>query len=186
MKSESESQTTSKILIFILFSTGDWSLSINGTTPAIVAQKLQTWITGPKSPGLIILEHELTTESVNAFMNAYPLMKSNKWKLPSVAQIATSVVDNTTGNAWWNAPNGNQGPVTSSTFGYVAVATSLSSSGSESETTPLTTGQPARTSATSSSTLSPHKASSNSAISSSIVSIYTVVFSVLLSALGIL
>jgi chitin deacetylase len=165
---------------YFIFSTGDWSLSINGTTPAIVAQKLHTWITGPKSPGLIILEHELTTESVNAFMNAYPLMKSNKWNLPSVARIATSVVDNTTGSAWWNAPNGNQGPVTSSTFGYVAAATTSSTSTQPGQSPAQATSA---SSASSSSPSAKKQMSTNSATLSHSVSLRTIIFSILISTL---
>ena len=40
---------------------------------------LENWITGPKSPGLIILEHELSNMSVSAFINAFPLVKANGW-----------------------------------------------------------------------------------------------------------
>ncbi len=42
---------------------------------------------GPKSPGLVILEHELTEDTVQAFMNAYPVMKSNGWEIESLALI---------------------------------------------------------------------------------------------------
>jgi chitin deacetylase len=44
--------------------------------------------TGPKTPGLIILEHELSTQSVNAFIAAYPVMKANGWNITSAAQLA--------------------------------------------------------------------------------------------------
>jgi hypothetical protein len=42
------------------------------------------WLTGPKTPGLIILEHELTNASAQAFIDAYPLMVSQQWQLHSV------------------------------------------------------------------------------------------------------
>lgn len=42
---------------------------------------------GPKTPGLVILEHELSDLSVASFMSAYPLMVSNGWKLVSLAQV---------------------------------------------------------------------------------------------------
>jgi chitin deacetylase len=59
----------------------DWQLSEPGTkyTPASVNKSLVGWITGPKSPGLVILEHELSNMSVQAFINVYPLMKSQGW-----------------------------------------------------------------------------------------------------------
>jgi hypothetical protein len=44
--------------------------------------------TGPKSPGLIILEHELSNQSVKAFIDAYPVMKANGWNITSTAELA--------------------------------------------------------------------------------------------------
>ncbi|KAF7352789.1 Carbohydrate esterase family 4 protein [Mycena venus] len=67
--------------------TEDWSLTSGGTTAQIINASMTEWITGPKSPGLIILEHELSDQSVASFMSAYPLMKSNNWITASVAQI---------------------------------------------------------------------------------------------------
>lgn len=40
----------------------------------------------PKSPGLIILEHEIASVTVDAFMTAYPMIKSNGWKFMSLAK----------------------------------------------------------------------------------------------------
>ena len=45
------------------------------------------WLTGPKTPGLIILEHELTNQTVQAFIDAYPLMISSGWQVESTAQV---------------------------------------------------------------------------------------------------
>lgn len=42
---------------------------------------------GSKSPGLIVLEHELSDGSVQAFMDAYPLMNQYGWTVTSVAQL---------------------------------------------------------------------------------------------------
>lgn len=42
---------------------------------------------GPKTPGLIILEHELSDESVHAFIDNYPLIGANGWNPVSVAQL---------------------------------------------------------------------------------------------------
>ena len=50
-------------------------------------QNLQKWITGPKSPGLVILEHELSNDTVGAFMQAFPLIAQNGWKFESVARM---------------------------------------------------------------------------------------------------
>jgi hypothetical protein len=68
--------------------TSDWSLGEpGGTTPQAVQANLQKWLAGPKNPGLIILEHELSNESVQAFITAYPLIKQNNWTLTSVAEL---------------------------------------------------------------------------------------------------
>ena len=50
------------------------------------------WLTGPKHPGLMILEHELTEQSSQAFIDAYPLMVSTGWNLQSAAEINGSDV----------------------------------------------------------------------------------------------
>jgi chitin deacetylase len=42
-----------------LCSTEDWSIASGGTTSAAVSKNLQKWFHGPKSPGIIILEHEV-------------------------------------------------------------------------------------------------------------------------------
>jgi len=68
--------------------TEDWSLDeAGGTNPEAIQANFERWLTGPKSPGLIVLEHELTNESVQAFITAYPLMKQNNWTLVSTAEL---------------------------------------------------------------------------------------------------
>ncbi|KAJ7704191.1 carbohydrate esterase family 4 protein [Mycena olivaceomarginata] len=69
--------------------TSDWSLTETppGTTSDAIAKNMQTWLTGPKSPGLIILEHELTKESTASFVAAYPVMQQNGWNLVSLAAL---------------------------------------------------------------------------------------------------
>jgi hypothetical protein len=68
--------------------TSDWSLGeAGGATPQQVQANLQTWLAGPKNPGLIILEHELSDASVQAFITAFPLIKQNNWTLTSVAEL---------------------------------------------------------------------------------------------------
>ena len=69
------------------FSTEDWSLSTGGTTPEAISASITGWLTGPKSPGLMILEHELSDQTVQVFVDAYPLMVSTGWILESAANI---------------------------------------------------------------------------------------------------
>lgn len=68
-------------------STEDWSLTTGGTTPQKINASMTKWLTGPKQPGLVILEHELSDQSVQAFIDAYPVMKSNGWNVVSVARM---------------------------------------------------------------------------------------------------
>ncbi|KAF8910686.1 hypothetical protein CPB85DRAFT_1253239 [Mucidula mucida] len=79
-------------------STEDWSMATNGTTMQAINASMTQWLTGPKSPGLIILEHELTDDTVQAFMDAFPVMKSNGWETKSVALLsADSAYQNSDG-----------------------------------------------------------------------------------------
>ncbi|KZO96999.1 carbohydrate esterase family 4 protein [Calocera viscosa TUFC12733] len=64
----------------------DWSISTGYTTLPAVEAQLNAWVTGGKSPGLEILEHELTNDTIGAFMNAYPAMVSNGWQIKPVPE----------------------------------------------------------------------------------------------------
>ncbi|KZP33025.1 carbohydrate esterase family 4 protein [Athelia psychrophila] len=68
--------------------TNDWSLTTGGTTSSQISQEMDQWLTGPHSPGLIILEHELSTQSVQAFIDNYPKMKANGWTVVSDARLS--------------------------------------------------------------------------------------------------
>ncbi|KAJ7589699.1 glycoside hydrolase/deacetylase [Mycena floridula] len=72
--------------------TEDWSLTLPApfTTPALIASNMTQWLTGPKTPGLMILEHELSDQSVDAFIAAYPQMKSQGWNTESAARLLSS------------------------------------------------------------------------------------------------
>ncbi|KAJ7119949.1 chitin deacetylase [Mycena crocata] len=66
----------------------DWSIgSPGGTTPGVVNSSMTEWLTGPKNPGLIILEHESSVDTIHAFMAAYPVMVQNKWNPVSLATL---------------------------------------------------------------------------------------------------
>ncbi|KAF5370107.1 hypothetical protein D9758_001048 [Tetrapyrgos nigripes] len=87
--------------------TEDWSLISGGTTLDVIQNSMTQWLTGPKEPGLVILEHETSDLSVQAFINAYPLIKSNGWTTKSLAQIA----NDTDTSPYRNAPSTQDGPV---------------------------------------------------------------------------
>ncbi|EIW76113.1 carbohydrate esterase family 4 protein [Coniophora puteana RWD-64-598 SS2] len=69
--------------------TNDWSLSepVPLTTSTEIHANMTQWLTGPKTPGLVILEHELSNASVQSFIDAYPMMTSNKWNVVSLAAL---------------------------------------------------------------------------------------------------
>ncbi|KAJ6527701.1 hypothetical protein B0H19DRAFT_1275066 [Mycena capillaripes] len=69
--------------------TNDWSLTDSppGTSAAAISSSMHKWLTGPKSPGLIILEHELSPQSVATFVAAYPVMQQTGWNIMSLAQL---------------------------------------------------------------------------------------------------
>jgi len=67
-------------------------------TDASVTASLTGWLTGPKSPGLFILEHELSNDTVNCFINTYPLHASNGWISKGIPDVLA--------HAWYqNAQN---------------------------------------------------------------------------------
>ncbi|KAF8575625.1 carbohydrate esterase family 4 protein [Ramaria rubella] len=72
----------------------DWLMDTAGTTLPKVEASINGWYTGPKSPGLIILEHELTNSTAGAFINTYPTMKSNNWTAVSAVQLFDGAYQN--------------------------------------------------------------------------------------------
>jgi peptidoglycan/xylan/chitin deacetylase (PgdA/CDA1 family) len=46
-----------------------------------------TFVPGSQTPGLVILEHELSDAAVNSFIAAYPLIKQYNWNLQSLASV---------------------------------------------------------------------------------------------------
>lgn len=67
-------------------------MATGGTTLQAINASMTKWLNGPKSPGLIILEHELTNQTVQAFEDAYPLMVQTGWKMESTARVNDSSV----------------------------------------------------------------------------------------------
>lgn len=67
--------------------TNDWAITENPPTQSVsgATKVLTKAYAGPKSPGLCILEHELSTQSVNIFINNFPLIAQNGWTAKSIA-----------------------------------------------------------------------------------------------------
>jgi len=42
---------------------------------------------GPKSPGLVVLEHEDSDDALQAFVDAFPKILENGWKFESLARL---------------------------------------------------------------------------------------------------
>ncbi|KAL1946775.1 hypothetical protein VTO73DRAFT_14879 [Trametes versicolor] len=117
--------------------TEDWSVgSPGGATRPEVNANLEKWITGPKSPGLVILEHELSNDTVGAFMQAFPLIQQNGWKFQSLATMDG-------GDVYQNSASSTEDV----TPGLVGIAASApASSGSSASQTGSATGSSASTS----------------------------------------
>ncbi|KAF8992511.1 hypothetical protein BDQ17DRAFT_1392835 [Cyathus striatus] len=105
----------------------DWTLNSGGvTTPQGIQANMQKWLTGPKSPGLVILEHELSENTVDVFLAAFPLIGSNGWNMTSIVRLI-----NTDGpNVYWNAQNSSSNDVVSADI----IFSNSTSSGSTSAT----------------------------------------------------
>ncbi|KAJ7890800.1 hypothetical protein B0H13DRAFT_2234871 [Mycena leptocephala] len=140
--------------------TEDWSLTTGGTTAQIINASMTEWITGPKSPGLIILEHELSDQSVASFMAAYPLMKSNNWNTASLAQIVDGA------SAYQNAASS----LTAVTLSDIVAVSNSSSSGSSASSSSGSSASSSGTSASSAKQSSPTADSSTSSGSATSVS----------------
>lgn len=87
----------------------------------------QNTCSGPQNPGPVILEHELSEASVQAFITAFPLFKQYNWNVQSVAAM--------NGQSAYQNANGDTGaptlvPLTAAGLngaGLIAATTSSSS-----------------------------------------------------------
>ncbi|KAG9079025.1 hypothetical protein FRC06_007994 [Ceratobasidium sp. 370] len=84
--------------------TNDWAITEGTQTVAGATKVLQKAYTGPKSPGLCILEHELSTQSVGVFINNYGLIAQNGWTPKSIPDAV--------GASWYLNAADNTSPVT--------------------------------------------------------------------------
>jgi peptidoglycan/xylan/chitin deacetylase (PgdA/CDA1 family) len=124
------------------YDSDDWNIGQQGITLDSVKAGFDKVLSGPKSPGLNVLEHEISSDDVTAFLYAYPLMKSYNWTIKSIPEI--------TGANWYQNAKDNVSPVTPmdkfADYPHLSNVTILSSSAavesstSEStETTAITT-----------------------------------------------
>lgn len=131
----------------------DWTLS--DVPPPVTVQQVETsiqgWLAGPKDPGLIILEHELSNDSVTAFMTSYPVGQKNGWNTVSTIQ---GMLGGTT--QWWQ--NATAFPLGAASVDTASSTSSSSSSGSQSSSAAQTSGSSSSTTTSSSSSSSPASA----------------------------
>jgi chitin deacetylase len=83
--------------------TDDWNIG-KGQTLAGATAVLTKAYKGPKSPGLNILEHELSPETVKVFIDTYPLIAQNGWTAKSIPDVM--------GASWYLNAADNTSPVT--------------------------------------------------------------------------
>jgi hypothetical protein len=62
----------------------DWKIAREGKAP--VEKVFDDWATGPKSPGLNTLMHEINPDTVDIFISRYDNFTANGWKIMNVAE----------------------------------------------------------------------------------------------------
>ncbi|KAG8893220.1 hypothetical protein FRB99_002134 [Tulasnella sp. 403] len=125
--------------------TDDWELGTKQITPEKIASELKSFIALPKSPGLIILEHELYPGTVQAFIDAYPLMKSAGWDTRSIPQLYNTgfyqnAQDNTSPVTPQDIISGN--PTANGTTPTTSASVSVSGSASSGNPSATQSGSP--------------------------------------------
>ena len=109
------------------YDSNDWNIGQQAITLDSVKAGFDKVLAGPKTPGLNILEHEISSDDVTAFLYAYPLMKSANWTIKSIPEI--------TGANWYQNSKDNVSPVTPmdkiASYPHLSNVTILSSSSAE-------------------------------------------------------
>lgn len=95
----------------------DWTMSgPGGTTLPAIQAAFTGWLNGPRSPGLIVLEHEISPGDVTAFINMYPLIAAAgggaPWRATSIAQLFDEHANATNGEGWYQNADNNTASVT--------------------------------------------------------------------------
>jgi len=67
----------------IYFSSSDWS----ATSQEQVVGTITGYLTGSKTPGLVLLEHTNSAITVGGFIAAFPLIAANGWSFRSTAEL---------------------------------------------------------------------------------------------------
>ncbi|GAA5850836.1 hypothetical protein JCM8547_009101 [Rhodosporidiobolus lusitaniae] len=146
----------------------DWCLNAGGgsscgssgpTSDSDLLQELTGWLSGSKAPGLLPLEHELTSRSVGAFIKAYSAVQEHGWDTRCVPDLFDE--------AWYLNADRREAPDESFEVGagnasfYDAVASSAAAA------TSLTSTAPAASTSSTASAAQQHLPTSSSSSSSS-------------------
>jgi len=137
---------------------GDWAIGHDPQyTNSSVNAMMSGWLTGSKSPGLLILEHEVNPNDIGVFMTNYPLMMSNGWSVKTVADAFSM--------DWYQNSADNKASVTTMSVGSGQLASnsssSTSASASSSASTSVSSSASGSTSMTSTSSSSGTQASTS-------------------------
>ncbi|KAH7319548.1 hypothetical protein B0J17DRAFT_724077 [Rhizoctonia solani] len=83
--------------------TDDWKIAEGSQTLNGAIKVLTDAYTGPKSPGLNILEHEQSNTTIRVFTDTYPLIAQNGWQAKNIPDAM--------GASWYLNAADNAGPV---------------------------------------------------------------------------
>lgn len=114
---------------------GDWAIGNNPDyTHESVLADMTGWFTGPKSPGINSLEHEIKDTEVDAFLAAFPVGKENGWDIRAIPDAFNQPwyinAESNTGEV--SSMSVAQGTFTGSTSASASASTSSSGSSSAS------------------------------------------------------
>lgn len=114
----------------------DWTQgSPGGTTLDAIQTAFTGWLNGPRTPGLIVLEHEITGADVTAFMNMYPLIAQaaggTPWIATSVAGLFDGHATGWNGDGWYLNSDNDTSPVEDSDIIFSNTTTSIGPSGTQ-------------------------------------------------------
>ncbi|KAH6914906.1 chitin deacetylase [Coprinopsis sp. MPI-PUGE-AT-0042] len=66
--------------------TNDWELAAGIQTEQGMHRMMEQWLDGPKTDGIMWLQHEVTDLSVKIFMDVFPLIEQKGWRYESLAR----------------------------------------------------------------------------------------------------
>ncbi|KAL0578705.1 hypothetical protein V5O48_003325 [Marasmius crinis-equi] len=142
-------------------------------------------VSGPKSPGLVVLEHESTDDTVKGFTDSLSNIKSNGWQTESLAALLGDVYQNVKGNTVLPAQVDDAGPdpKSSSNSATESHSTKTTASGSSSKASSTLAKSTGTGSGTATAARTTSAGGSNSASTSQTAPLFWLAVAVLASAL---